>query len=53
MKIQSNECVLKKYGIEEFETLQMQGGVSNMGGKYIAALFNYNSIEISILLLIR
>lgn len=28
MKIQSNECVLKKYGIEEFETLQMQGGGS-------------------------
>lgn len=54
MKIQSNECVLKKYGIEEFETLQMQGGgFSNMGGKYIAALFYYNSIEISILLLIR
>ncbi len=26
MKIQSNECVLKKYGIEEFETLQMQEG---------------------------
>lgn len=30
-----------------------RGGVSNMGGKYIAALFYYNSIEISILLLIR